>query len=263
MSGADADEEAGQDGLADVHGVELLPQGRVGQPGPDGDADGRLVQPDDLGGGRRVSGPEAGDEVGQRTLYLGHRRTLGEADGRGENFRRCWRHHIANPPLGWIEPARGVRGSPSGLRPAAVGPGRGKESFFWTHIPRHRATPPGPGARPGPTYHILPTLQKRNPPATSVRRRPSGLNHPSRDFSSAFVGPRRFLFRGAIEHVEPCTGGRDRHVGRQRVADFLALTRALERRVHEIPQFEELPPVLVELFVLPGARVGRELGQVD
>ena len=42
-----AEEEAGQHGLTDVHRVELAAQGRIGQSSTDGDANGRLIPPDD------------------------------------------------------------------------------------------------------------------------------------------------------------------------------------------------------------------------
>ena len=71
LPGGGADEEAGQHRLADVHRIEAALQGRVGQAGAHGQADGRLVAAHQLlgGRGRRRSGCVAGT---RRRGRLGH-----------------------------------------------------------------------------------------------------------------------------------------------------------------------------------------------
>src|SRR5439155_1291772 len=58
-------EEAGQDRLANVLAVEVPPQGRVGQPGADGDAEGGAVPADEVCGGGLVPTAEASEQVGE------------------------------------------------------------------------------------------------------------------------------------------------------------------------------------------------------
>ena len=66
-----ADEEAGEDRLADVHRVEEASEPGIDEPDARLAADRRLVEPDQLPRRRLVPGPDAADEVRKSALF-GH-----------------------------------------------------------------------------------------------------------------------------------------------------------------------------------------------
>ena len=74
LPGGGADEEAGPDRLADVHGIEEAAKIGVGQAGPDRPAHGRPVVLDQLRLGGIVAAPHSADEV-MKGMVRRHRRT--------------------------------------------------------------------------------------------------------------------------------------------------------------------------------------------
>src|SRR5947207_2277429 len=69
LSPRGADQEAAQDGLANVHGIEQTPQARIAESGPHLHPDDRLVLLDEIRGGLRIPAAYALDEIREARIH--------------------------------------------------------------------------------------------------------------------------------------------------------------------------------------------------